>query len=114
MTTVFKDLNEGLKEVDAFLSGETSIYQVSVPKDVDVKAARARLNMTPPQRDADELVNVQSCPTAPCSALRSSIIMMMLMVTTMRTMTTTAMAATAMQAMMTTITPLKNRREGAG
>jgi hypothetical protein len=55
MTTVFKDLNEGLKEVDAFLSGETSSYQVSVPKDVDVKAARARLNMTPPQRDADEL-----------------------------------------------------------
>jgi hypothetical protein len=55
MTTVFKDLKEGLKEVEAFLSGETSSYQVSVPRDIDVKAVRARLNMTPPRRDVHEL-----------------------------------------------------------
>lgn len=46
MTTVFQDLKNGLKEVDAFLSGETSGYKVSVPTDVDVKAIRGRLNMT--------------------------------------------------------------------
>jgi hypothetical protein len=52
---VFKDLKDGLKEVEAFLSGETSSYEVSVPKDVDVKAVRARLKMTPSRRDVDEL-----------------------------------------------------------
>jgi putative transcriptional regulator len=46
MTTVFQDLKNGLKEVDAFLSGETGGYKVSVPTDVDVKAIRGRLNMT--------------------------------------------------------------------
>src|ERR1700720_1319976 len=46
MTTVFQDLTNGLKEVDAFLSGETRGYKVSVPTDVDVKAIRGRLNMT--------------------------------------------------------------------
>jgi putative transcriptional regulator len=46
MTTIFQDLKNGLKEVDAFLSGETSGYKVSVPTDVDVKAIRGRLNMT--------------------------------------------------------------------
>jgi putative transcriptional regulator len=46
MTTIFQDLKNGLKEVDAFLSGKTSGYKVSVPTDVDVKAIRGRLNMT--------------------------------------------------------------------
>jgi putative transcriptional regulator len=46
MKTVFQDLKNGLREVDAFLSGETSGYKVSVPTDVDVKAIRGRLNMT--------------------------------------------------------------------
>ena len=46
MTTVFQDLKNGLREVDAFLSGETGGYKVSVPTDVDVKAIRGRLNMT--------------------------------------------------------------------
>ena len=46
MKTVFQDLKNGLEEVDAFLSGETSGYKVSVPTDVDVKAIRGRLNMT--------------------------------------------------------------------
>jgi putative transcriptional regulator len=46
MTSVFQDLKNGLKEVDAFLSGETEGYKVSVPTDVDVKAIRGRLHMT--------------------------------------------------------------------
>ena len=46
MTTMFEDLKNGLKEVDAFLAGETAGYKVSVPTDVDVKAIRGRLNMT--------------------------------------------------------------------
>ena len=55
MTTAFKDLKKGLKEVEVFLSGETSGYRLSVPKDVDVKAARARLNMAPSRRDVEDL-----------------------------------------------------------
>ena len=46
MTTVFQGLKNGLKDVDAFLSGETAGYKVSVPTDVDVKAIHGRLNMT--------------------------------------------------------------------
>jgi putative transcriptional regulator len=46
MTTLFQYLKNGLKEVEAFLSGETTGYKVSLPTDVDVKAIRGRLNMT--------------------------------------------------------------------
>jgi hypothetical protein len=42
MTTVFQDLKNGLGEVDAFLSGETSGYKVSVPKDRGAKAIESR------------------------------------------------------------------------
>jgi putative transcriptional regulator len=46
MTTMFKDLMNGLDEVDAFLAGQTAGYKVSVPTEVDVKSIRKRLNMT--------------------------------------------------------------------
>ncbi len=46
MTTMFKDLMNGLDEVDAFLAGQTVGYKVSVPTEVDVKSIRKRLNMT--------------------------------------------------------------------
>lgn len=46
MTTMFKDMMNGLDEVDAFLAGEKSGYKVSVPAEVDVKVIRKRLNMT--------------------------------------------------------------------
>jgi putative transcriptional regulator len=46
MTAIFKDLMNGLNEVDAFLAGQTVGYKVSVPSEVDVKSIRTRLNMT--------------------------------------------------------------------
>jgi putative transcriptional regulator len=46
MSALFKDLMNGLTEVDNFLSGETSGYKVTVPSDIDVKAIRKSLKMT--------------------------------------------------------------------
>ena len=46
MATMFKDMMNGLDEVEAFLSGETSGYRVNVPAEVDVKGIRKRLKMT--------------------------------------------------------------------
>jgi putative transcriptional regulator len=46
MATMFKDMMNGLDEVEAFLSGETAGYRVNVPAEVDVKGIRKRLKMT--------------------------------------------------------------------
>jgi putative transcriptional regulator len=46
MATMFKDMMNGLDEVEAFLSGETYGYRVNVPAEVDVKGIRKRLKMT--------------------------------------------------------------------
>lgn len=46
MTTMFEDMMAGLGEVEAFLSGKTAGYKVSVPAEVDVKSIRKRLSMT--------------------------------------------------------------------
>jgi len=44
--TMFKEMMNGLDEVEAFLSGETAGYRVNVPAEVDVKGIRKRLKMT--------------------------------------------------------------------
>lgn len=46
MSAMFDDLMNGLDEVDAFLSGHTAGYKVSVPAEVDVKSIRKGLKMT--------------------------------------------------------------------
>jgi len=46
MAKMFEDLMSGLDEVDAFLSGKTDGFKVSLPSEVDVKSIRKRLNMT--------------------------------------------------------------------
>jgi hypothetical protein len=46
MANIFKDLMQGLDEVEAFLAGKTAGYKVHVPKNVDVKKIRRRLKMT--------------------------------------------------------------------
>jgi putative transcriptional regulator len=46
MSARFDELMNGLNEVDAFLAGETVGYKVMLPKEVDVKSIRKRLNMT--------------------------------------------------------------------
>jgi putative transcriptional regulator len=46
MATMFKDLMNGLDEVDAFLAGQTVGYRVTLPSEVDVKGIRKRLKMT--------------------------------------------------------------------
>jgi putative transcriptional regulator len=46
MTTIFKDMMNGLDEVDAFLTGKTAGYKVNLPAEVDVKSIRKRLKMT--------------------------------------------------------------------
>lgn len=46
MSAMFEDLMNGLNEVDAFLSGQTAGYKVSVPAEVDVKSIRKGLKMT--------------------------------------------------------------------
>lgn len=44
--SLYDDLKNGLKEVEAYLAGEREGYQVTVPPTVDVKSIRQRLNMT--------------------------------------------------------------------
>src|ERR1035441_2856858 len=46
MANIFKDLMNGLDEVDAFLGGETVGYKVTLPAEVDVKGIRKQLKMT--------------------------------------------------------------------
>lgn len=46
MSAMFNDLMTGLKEVEAFLAGETSGYKVTLPATIDVKGIRSRLKMT--------------------------------------------------------------------
>lgn len=46
MTTMFKDLMNGLNEVDAFLAGKTAGYKVHLPEKINVKSIRKRLKMT--------------------------------------------------------------------
>ncbi len=46
MKTIFEDLMSGLDEVDAFMSGKTVGYKVTLPAEVDVKGIRKRLKMT--------------------------------------------------------------------
>lgn len=46
MATLFKDLMNGLDEVEAFLAGKTAGYKVNLPAEVDVKSIRKRLKMT--------------------------------------------------------------------
>jgi putative transcriptional regulator len=46
MTTLFQDLNAGLDEIEAFLSGQRSGYKVTLPEEVDVKRIRKNMKMT--------------------------------------------------------------------
>ena len=46
MSTLFNDLMQGLKEVEAYMAGAREGYRVHVPADVDVKEIRGRLGMT--------------------------------------------------------------------
>ena len=46
MSTLFNDLMQGLKEVEAYMAGAREGYRVHVPPDVDVKEIRGRLGMT--------------------------------------------------------------------
>jgi putative transcriptional regulator len=46
MATIFRDMMNGLDEVDAFLNGETAGYKVNLPAEVDVKSIRKGLKMT--------------------------------------------------------------------
>jgi putative transcriptional regulator len=46
MATIFRDMMNGLDEVDAFLNGETAGYKVNLPAEVDVKSIRQGLKMT--------------------------------------------------------------------
>jgi putative transcriptional regulator len=43
---MFKDMMDGLDEVEVFLAGKTAGYKVSLPVEVDVKEIRKRLKMT--------------------------------------------------------------------
>jgi len=43
---MFEDLKAGLSEVDAFLTGQTSGFKVTVPSEIDVKSIRKALHMT--------------------------------------------------------------------
>jgi putative transcriptional regulator len=43
---MFDDLKTGLGEVDAFLSGKHTGYQVTIPAEIDVKTIRKGLQMT--------------------------------------------------------------------
>jgi putative transcriptional regulator len=44
--SMFNDLKNGLKEVDAYLAGTRAGYKVTVPADIDVKTIRKGLHMT--------------------------------------------------------------------
>jgi putative transcriptional regulator len=44
--SMFDDLKNGLKEVDAYLGGTRTSYKVTVPADIDVKNIRKGLHMT--------------------------------------------------------------------
>ena len=46
MSKLFEDMMSGLRDVDAFLAGETAGYKVNVPAKVDVKSIRKKLHMT--------------------------------------------------------------------
>jgi putative transcriptional regulator len=46
MSKMFKDLKQGLAEVDAFLSGDTEGFKVTLPEEIDVKEIRSHLRMT--------------------------------------------------------------------
>jgi len=46
MANMYEDLMGGLDEVDAFLSGKTAGYKVSLPAEIDVKSIRKQLKMT--------------------------------------------------------------------
>ena len=46
MATIFKDMMNGLDEVDSFLAGKTAGYRVNLPAEVDVKGIRKRLKIT--------------------------------------------------------------------
>ena len=43
---MFDDLKNGLGDVDAFLSGKTAGYKITVPNEIDVKSIRRGLGMT--------------------------------------------------------------------
>jgi putative transcriptional regulator len=45
--TQFEQMMDGLNDVEAFLAGEQEGFKAHVPQDVDVKAIRNRLGMTP-------------------------------------------------------------------
>jgi putative transcriptional regulator len=46
MAAMFKDMMNGLDEVDSFLDGKTAGYKVNLPAEVDVKSIRKGLKMT--------------------------------------------------------------------
>jgi putative transcriptional regulator len=46
MKTQFKQMMDGLNDVEAFLAGEQEGFKAHVPQEVDVKAIRNRLGMT--------------------------------------------------------------------
>lgn len=46
MPSMFKDLMNGLDEVEAFLEGKETGYKVHLPEKVNVKSIRKRLKMT--------------------------------------------------------------------
>lgn len=46
MSRLYDDLMQGLREIEAFLDGETEGYRVHIPADMDVKAIRKKLGMT--------------------------------------------------------------------
>jgi putative transcriptional regulator len=46
MASIFKDMMNGLDEVDSFLAGKTAGYKVNLPAEVDVKSIRKGLKMT--------------------------------------------------------------------
>lgn len=46
MTSMFKDLMNGLDEVEVFLAGKEAGHKVNLPENVNVKGIRKRLKMT--------------------------------------------------------------------
>ena len=46
MKTQFKQMMDGLDDIEAFLAGEQEGFKAYVPQEVDVKAIRNRLGMT--------------------------------------------------------------------
>jgi len=46
MAGLYRDLLNGLSEIEAYLGGEEKGYKVHVPEKVDVRKIRRRLNMT--------------------------------------------------------------------